>query len=170
MRGLYGDDIGDVWPRLGGARARHPWPAETVCSAGPRGLVFSAGGGTYRTLFIEVYPPGASFIRGEGATAQQAEDSCWAQYQAALSCPGSADGAHDVKPWRTAADGTPGVRYHNGAGFCSRCATFVSAAFTPDQLGQWCAVCGAGVLDAPVPDGRFLCAAHRPAPRWLPDL
>jgi hypothetical protein len=147
--------------------AKHPWPAETVVSAGT-GVVFrrNAKDGeprSYSTLFMEVYPPGAGFIRGEGESPEACEDVAWAKYQLALNCSdGSGTHAWDARD------------YHNGAGFCSRCNTFGSKVFTGEQLGQLCKICGIGTTyhwhkKQSTGDHEFLCeehyAAHKPARR-----
>lgn len=137
--------------------AIHPWPADTLVSAGHGVVLVRGEDRSYQTLFMEVYPPGASFIRGEGATVEECEASCWAQYQRALHC---VDGhTHHWEPRRTGPDGSPGHRYTNGAGFCRYCATFESQAFTGEQLGQHCRVCGAGTTWHADDDG-WLCRDH----------
>lgn len=155
MYDIYGRDIGTTieFRKFGGApesthKAAHPWPRETNVSAG-NGVVFSKSG-NYTTLFMEVYPPGASFIRGEGETPQECEESCWKQYQKALNCPA---GEHE---WE-ARD------YRNGAGFCKHCGTFKADAFTGEQLGQFCHICGVGTTYSwkDAPDGVvFSCKEH----------
>lgn len=175
MHTIYGNPIPDGRIDFRGARlihqAAHPWPEDTAVSAG-RGVVFRRGTNEhYTTLFMEVYPPGASFIRGEGPTPQACEDSCWAQYQVALHC---RDGhTHEWEPYRTRADGSPGSRYTNGAGFCVHCSTFRSEVFTGEQLGQFCGTCGAGTTWTCTEEGVWLCKDHAPPPAtdaWLGDL
>lgn len=129
---ITGEDVGaTVNFRSAGLHVTlHPWPDETIVSAG-RGVVFSRKTrDSYVTLFMEVYPPGAAFIRGQGATPAECEDSCWRQYQLALHCT-DGTGVHD---WEARG-------YRNGAGFCTRCSTFGSKVFTGEQLGQFCAQC-----------------------------
>ncbi|MCB5280579.1 hypothetical protein [Arthrobacter sp. ES1] len=138
--------------------AKHPWPAETVVSAGS-GIVFirNAKPGearSYTSLFMEVYPPGAAFIRGEGESPEACEDAAWAKYRRALNCT-DGSGSHDWEP----------RDYHNGAGFCSRCNTFGSKVFTGEQLGQLCRICGAGTTyhwhtNAETGSEEFLCEEH----------
>lgn len=146
--------------------ARHPWPADTTVSAG-RGVVFLRNAkegepGSYATLFMEVYPPGASFIRGEGVAPETCEDAAWAKYQLALNC-SDGSGSHNWEP----------RKYRNGAGFCSRCNTFGSEVFTGEQLGQLCRICGTGTTyhweqDKAGGEMSFLCKDHykdhRPEP------
>ncbi|MFJ2420687.1 hypothetical protein [Streptomyces brevispora] len=145
--------------------ARHPWPDETVVSAG-EGVVFRRASkpgepATYTTLFVEVYPPGAAFIRGEGVTPQECENSAWTQYRLALDC-ADGSGSHDWEP----------RGYRNGAGFCSRCNTFRSRVFTGEQLGQFCRICDTGTTyhwdtDKAAGTTTFLCEedykAYKPA-------
>ncbi|MET9661154.1 hypothetical protein [Streptomyces sp. NPDC006510] len=145
--------------------ALHPWPDETVVSAG-KGVVFRRDPkpgepATYTTLFMEVYPPGAAFIRGEGVTPQECENSAWTQYRLALDC-SDGSGSHD---WETRG-------YRNGAGFCSRCSTFGSRVFTGEQLGQFCRICDTGTTyhwdtDKAAGTTTFLCEedckAYKPA-------
>lgn len=151
--------------------ARHPWPAETIVSAGG-GVVFRRNAkpgepGSYTTLFMEVYPPGAAFIRGEGEAPESCEEVAWTKYQVALHC-SDGSGAHD---WEARS-------YRNGAGFCSRCNTFGSQVFTGEQLGQLCKICGAGTTyhwhkDEATGAEVFLCeehyVEHKPARRTPSD-
>lgn len=154
---ISGKDIGTLidFRTVGPYQARHPWPEETIVSAG-KGLVFRRNPqegepSSYQTLFMEVYPPGAAFIRGEGETPVSCEDNAWAQYQKALHCPG---GTHDWEP----------RNYHNGAGFCKHCNTFKSQAFTGEELQQFCKICDTPTTDhwGTGTDGEpeFLCSAH----------
>lgn len=161
---MTGQDIGTTIDFTAGFgephshESRHPWPAETVVSAGS-GVVFRRNAKedeprSYRTLFMEVYPPGAAFIRGEGESPAACEDMAWNKYQLALNCSDGSE-SHD---WETRS-------YRNGAGFCSRCNTFGSQVFTGEQLGQLCAICGAGTTyhwhkDQNTGSEEFLCEEH----------
>lgn len=156
---IYGKDVGTTidFRSAGTHEATHPWPEETKVSAG-NGVVFQRGTDeSYRTLFMEVYPPGASFIRGEGKTFQECEDAAWSRYQDALRCPKTQDGVHRWIP----------KGYTNGAGFCAHCNTFQSQTFTGEELGQFCDTCGAGTTyhRSKGDDGVqiFLCKEHTPA-------
>ncbi|KIA72671.1 hypothetical protein ANMWB30_24390 [Arthrobacter sp. MWB30] len=160
MRDLTGKDIGTTidFRTQGPYEARCPWPAETHVSAG-LGVVFQRNidktePASYKTLFLEVYPPGASFIRGEGATPEACEDAAWKKYQLALNCTDHS-GHHDWQP----------RGYRNGAGFCSRCNTFAARIFTGEQLGQFCEVCSTGRTfawhtDAESQQDIYLCQSH----------
>ena len=68
--------------------------------------------------FFEAVPADVNtFVRGEGATLEEAEKDAFARYQHYGACPGH----------------TPQKRgYKNGAGFCSRCGPFISGAFEPE--------------------------------------
>ncbi|MFJ2662531.1 hypothetical protein [Arthrobacter koreensis] len=157
---MTGRDIGTTidFRSLGTYDARHPWPEETIVSGG-QGIVFTRSAATgerssYSTPFIEVYPPDASFIRGEGETPAACEDAAWAKYQLALNCSDNS-GTHHWEP----------RGYLNGAGFCSRCDTFGSQVFTGEQLGQFCRECGAGTTYHTEKDGEeivWLCKEHAP--------
>lgn len=157
---ISGEDVGTTieFRGQGAHQAQHPWPETTIVSAG-KGLVFRRGTReSYRTLFIEVYPPGASIIRGEGETFEACENAAWTKYQNALSCPASEDGSHQWVP-----------RGHkNGAGFCAHCNTFKSKAFTGQDLGQFCDTCGVGTTyhwdTNAAGEEIFLCEEHTPEP------
>lgn len=109
-------------------KRRHPWPADAYVQGGGDGIVATRSG-TYRTAFVEVFPKGQGFIRGEGPTIEAAEDAAWVKWQRHSACPG-----HEYE-----ARG-----YTNGAGFCRHCGAFGSKVFTGADLGQHCKVCGAG--------------------------
>lgn len=155
-------DIGSTinFRTVGPYEARHPWPAETVVSAG-KGAVFvrnpkEGEPHSYTTLFMEVYPPGAAFIRGQAETPEGCENACWRKYQLALNCSDNS-GSHDWEP----------RGYQNGAGFCSRCNTFGSEVFTGEQLGQFCATCQEPTMwhSEKNAEGEliFVCEEHTPA-------
>lgn len=104
----------------------NPWPEEAFLQGGTSGIVFNKDGSAYRTTFIEAFLD-ETFIRGEGETLKDAEESAWAQYQRMSGCPG-----HEWEP----------RNYKNGAGFCKHCNKFKSKVFTPEDLGCFCDVCG----------------------------
>lgn len=98
-----------------------PWPAGTQVQAGRDGLVIVAGTGahrgSYRTAYFEAFPTEpATFIRGEGATTEDAEADAWAKWQTIAACPG-----HEFE--------RRGLR--NGAGYCRHCTMFASRVFEP---------------------------------------
>lgn len=95
---------------------RHPWPGQTLVQFGARGLVFSASG-NYTTAFFEAFPDDPpTFIRGEGATLEQAEDQAWEKFQRQQACAG-----HEFER----------RRYTNGAGVCKHCNLFLTEVFEP---------------------------------------
>lgn len=103
--------------------ARHPWPDDVGVQGGKNGLVFVRGTTeTYRTAFVEA-SPGGTFLRGEGATVQEAEDACWAKYQTFLSCDGTGEPHGPFEP----------RHYDNGAGFCTRCGAWFTGVCEPSQ-------------------------------------
>ncbi|WP_159599743.1 hypothetical protein [Agromyces humi] len=127
--------------------SRHPWPAGMFIQGGGHGIVLSrSGGDSYRTAFVEAFPEG-TFIRGEGATVEDAEDAAWAKFQRYAGCPG-----HE---WETRG-------YRNGAGFCKHCGKFGSQVFDLVEIGSVCDVCGVGTYWTTVGDKLF-CEEHAPA-------
>lgn len=170
---------------------RHPWPAGTTTQGGSASRSVNLADGepepdgatvvTNRTgariavfrdrVFIEAFPPptpdnpSGGFIRGTGATFNQAEDAAWAQWSAKQSCRAVTDtGAHR---WETRG-------YRNGAGFCADCGVFGSGVFDLRAIGSVCVVCGDPYYDEiPALDSSghpdrgaeptLVCAAHAPA-------
>jgi hypothetical protein len=165
---ITGDDVGTTidFRTIGPYEAKHPWPSETVVSAG-NGIVFirnvKPGERTsYTSLFMEVYPPNAGFIRGEGKTAEECENAAWAKYQLALNC-SDPSGTHR---WESRG-------YKNGAGFCAHCSTFSTEVFSGDDLNQHCDVCGVGTTyhwdDNEAGVTVFLCEKHYVQPKRSSD-
>ncbi|WP_405749158.1 hypothetical protein OG232_04000 [Streptomyces sp. NBC_01411] len=161
---MTGQDIGTTidFRGQGPYEARHPWPIETSVSSGSSVvLIHNAKEGdrtSCTTLFMEVYPPGAAFIRGEGVTPEVCEDAAWVKYQRVLNC---ADGSGSHK-WEARG-------YRNGAGFCCRCGTFGSQIFAGEQLDHFCRVCGTGTTyhcdtDKAAGTTTFLCEEHYKTP------
>lgn len=87
---------------------RCDWPAEVEVQGGSRGVVLGAGG-SYWTAFVEAFADG-TFLRGEGATVEEAERACWQRYTALRACPSYP--AHG--PWDQRG-------YTNGSAFCTGC-------------------------------------------------
>lgn len=66
---------------------QYQWPEDCYLQCGNEGIVFS-NKGNYLTAFFEVFPKTpATFIRGEGATIEEAEKAAWEKYQKIISCP-----------------------------------------------------------------------------------
>lgn len=125
-----------------------------MVQGGEGGYVFVRNGENYTTAFVECFPEG-SFIRGEGATVVEADDACWAKLQSYTGC---------EHQWEVRG-------YRNGGGICKHCGQFGSKAFTPEQLGLACTVCGVPTYHVPLGDERkpanqqeSRCEAHDP--RW----
>ncbi|MFE0490169.1 hypothetical protein [Streptomyces griseoaurantiacus] len=104
-------------------QAQHEWPENVFIQGGERGVVIGGPGGAYQTSFFEAFPqdPRSGFMRGEGKTLAEAEDSAWKQYQVWVNCDGTGQG-HGPYERR---------QYTNGAGFCTRCGTWMSRVFKP---------------------------------------
>lgn len=97
----------------------------------------------YRTAFFEAFPQNPStFVRGEGATVEEAEQSAWEQWQAIQACPG-----HEFERGK----------YTNGAGTCKHCNMFSSEAFKPTEK---CCICGVPTYWDVDTQGKFYCEQH----------
>ena len=132
------------------SRLTHPWPDDCFIQGGKSGLVLNRTGDNYTTAFVEAFPRSPdTFIRGEGATVELAEDAAWAKYQKYEACP-SPTGDHEYE--------TRG--YKNGAGFCKHCNMFASHVFTLADIGSVCFICGTDYYDE-VGD-RLVCEKHSP--------
>lgn len=119
----------------------HEWPDDCKLQGGDMGLVFTKDG-SYETAFFEAFPRNPrTFIRGEGKTVAEAEESCWAQYQRYLACP-----AHEYE-----AQG-----YRNGVGICKHCGM---AGF--DVIpGPPCCICGTPTWHERDKNNIYYCEAH----------
>ncbi|MCX4799691.1 hypothetical protein OG497_38190 [Streptomyces sp. NBC_01242] len=100
--------------------AQHDWPDDVFIQGGKHGVVLGGPGGGYQTAFFEAFPEG-TFLRGEGATLAEAEERCWKQYQVYTACDGTGQ-PHGPYERR---------QYRNGAGFCTRCGTWMNKVFEP---------------------------------------
>jgi hypothetical protein len=87
-----------------------------LVQGGSSGLVLSREGGHYKTTFVEAFPHNG-FIRGEGATLQEAESSAWSQYVRQMSCEQSPGHEFERR------------HYTNGCGICKHCGAFRSEVF-----------------------------------------
>lgn len=127
---------------------RHPWPIEAVVNGGRSGLVLSRTSDSYTTAFVEAsLTEPATFLRGEGATIEEAEDTAWAKYQRVTAN----DHDHEFE--------TRG--YSNGAGFCKHCNLFQSGIFSLQEIGSVCHLCGDDMYDTVA--GQMYCKAHAPS-------
>lgn len=140
---LTGASVGRTISRTE-TEAVKPWPDDCFIQGGGHGVVGVQSPepgqpNVYRTAFVEVFPPGGGFVRGEGATVTEAEEKCWEKYQTFLTCPGPT-GQHDYQPGYLSKS-NDWIPYRNGAGFCRHCHAFSSGKFTAAQLEQYCAVC-----------------------------
>jgi hypothetical protein len=133
---------------------QHDWPEDCRVQGGDRGLVIDPQNPekSYTTAFIEVFPQNPNtFIRGEGATPEEAENKAWEKYQRALACPG-----HEFER----------RGYTNGAGFCKHCGMFAPQAFEPSTK---CKTCGKPTDFAADVDGNYYCEDHQrdiPFDKW----
>lgn len=159
------------------------WPDGTFAQGGNVQRAARDGSGTIEDLvFIEVFPPEPStYMRGEGATFEEAEADVWTRWTKVTGCPAvAASGAHTYE--------TRG--YRNGAGFCRACNLFSSHVFDLRDIGSVCVVCdepyvaevrrrnpdgswatGASTNASPTSD--MVCAAHHhPSEvlRWVDDM
>lgn len=104
---------------------------------------------SYRTAFFEAFPNNPStFIRGEGATIEEAETKAWNFFQKISKCD------HPDFDRR---------KYTNGAGFCTECGMFKSKAFEPLTR---CIVCDTPTYNSNDINGDWYCEAH-PIPQEL---
>ena len=107
------------------AEARHPWPETMLVQGGGQGVVFVRGSGdSSETAFVEAFPAG-TFIRGEGASVEEAEDACWAKYLKVVTCAGGGEhGPYEAR------------NYENGAGFCTKCGVWLPGVLEPSVAVQ----------------------------------
>jgi hypothetical protein len=105
--------------------------------------------GGYRTAFFEAFPRNPdTFIRGEGKTVEEAEQSAWSQYQKIIQCKN-----HEFE-----ARG-----YENGAGFCKHCNLFMGGVFEPTER---CFFCNCLTFYHDLNNGRKCCECCSP---YVPD-
>lgn len=148
---------------------QHDWPEDCFVQYGDSGIVFEKGtmqetldnpekglnnivkaqlGAPsapkhYRTAFFEAFPNDPkTFIRGEGATVEEAETKTWEKFQKYSAC------NHPKFERR---------KYRNGAGFCVSCNMFKSKAFEP--LDQ-CIVCEKHTNYSRDDKGNYYCEYH----------
>lgn len=125
---------------------KKPWPDDCFVQCGDGGIVFVENAvpdeePIYETAFFEAFPRNPNtFIRGEGATIEEAEASAWNKFEKYCACPG-----HEFER----------RNYKNGAGFCKHCNMFGSKAFEPIRYP--CAKCGASTCFMHDKDGDAWC-------------
>jgi hypothetical protein len=117
------------------------WPEEIFVQCGGSGVVFSKEG-NYSTAFFEAFPKSPScFLRGEGATIEEAEEKCWNSYQKILVCD------HEMER-RDRKD---------GYGYCKHC-SYSSMVFEPLTK---CCKCGKPSYKVKDYKGNFYCDKHK---------
>ncbi len=110
------------------------WPDDCAVQWGGSGLVFGENS-TRSTAFFEVFPDGAGFLRGEGATVEEAEQAAFAKWTRQSAC--AAAGGHRWSRTRRMRDGRTHT-YTNGGTFCLACGAFTSKILPPIvKLGSW---------------------------------
>lgn len=116
------------------------WPEDCNVQCGEKGLVIK-GKESYNTAFFESFPSNPStFIRGEGNSLEQAEDSAWLKYQNILSCK-----EHVYK------------RHGEEHGVCEKCGLFTSHCFPPEHK---CSVCEKENVNYNAANKGKLCRDH----------
>ena len=99
------------------------WPSDIFIQGGSSGVVFSRKNGSYTTAYIEAFPKSPDmFIRGEGATMEDAEKDAYDKYIRWTTCP-----EHDFKKINK-----------EGMGRCEKCG-YMDYVFEPDYT---CILCG----------------------------
>lgn len=120
------------------------WPEDCKVQCGDKGIVLSnKPEGSYTTAFFEAFPRKPStFIRGEGHTIEEAEESAWNQYQKVLNCV-----EHDYR------------RHGKTSGICKKCGLFTMNCMPPEKP---CAVCGKehAAYESPFDSKINLCLEH----------
>lgn len=95
---------------------------------------------SYTTAFFEAFPRNPdTFIRGEGATIEEAETKAWNAFMKFSAC------EHPEFEKR---------KYRNGAGFCVKCGMFKSKAFKPWEK---CVVCKKPTFYHQVDENTVMC-------------
>jgi len=108
----------------------------------------------YTTAYFEAFPKDGTengqsiFIRGEGATVEEAEKQAWEKYLKYKACSGHTFEARG---------------YTNGAGFCVKCDMFQSDVIAPVNP---CVICGTLTWHSTDKDGDYWCSSCYPE---MPD-
>ena len=119
------------------------WDEDCFVQCGETGLVLSKKG-NYITMFFEAFPKNPkTFIRGEGKTLEEAEDSAWKQFIKYKQCTNHEFERRD---------------YRNGSGICKHCGLFQSNIFEPLEK---CCVCGKPTYYTQDKNGKWYCKEHK---------
>lgn len=123
----------------GDYECKHPWTFFVQC--GGSGIVFGKEK-SYTTAFFEAFPKEPScFLRGEGATVEEAEQQCWDKYQKLISCEHEMERRH-----RT-----------DGYAYCKHC-SYSAMVFEPLTK---CKVCNVPTnYDSEKDNKTFYCRKH----------
>jgi hypothetical protein len=136
------------------------WPDSCFVQCGGNGLIIGKGinevfasgdplkevveNVVRETAFFEAFPRDPStFIRGEGATIEEAEEKAWGKYERILACPG-----HEFER----------KGYTSGAAICKNCNLFMSEVFEPSTK---CVVCDKPTNYSTDKDGNYYCEDHK---------
>ncbi len=121
-----------------------PWPDDCKVQCGGRGIVFGKKD-IYHTAFFEAFPNNPkTFIRGEGATVEEAELACWNKLEKYRAC--NLDHRNSENFDRR--------DYTNGAAFCVACGLFRLSMFEPTTE---CCQCGAKTYYGTDNEGKYWC-------------
>lgn len=119
----------------------HPWADECKVQGGEMGIVLTKSG-IYETAFFEAFPRNPrTYIRGEGRTVAESEESCWKQYQRYLACP-----SHEYED----------RGHRNGVGICKYCG-MPGFDVIP---GPPCCICGVPTWHERDKNNSYYCEAH----------
>jgi len=151
---------------------KHDWPENCFIQGGDKGIVFNSSAAEafekpvetvlttigvtndilpqktkeyYTTCFFEAFPREPdTFLRGEGATMEEAETKCWEDYQKVVNCK-----SHE--PERR--------NRRDGYGFCKHCG-MGGMFFEPLET---CKICGVPTYAFSDTDNNWYCKAHESA-------
>lgn len=113
------------------------WPEDTLVQWGRQGVVFVQDGkDSYTTGFFEAFPGdgSAGFIRGEGATLEEAEEKAFQEWSRNRACLEA--GGHRWSRTRRLRGGKTDT-YLNGGCFCRRCGAFQTIMSEVVMLGAY---------------------------------
>jgi hypothetical protein len=117
-----------------------PWDEDMFVQCGGSGLVLQKNG-NYKTAFFEAFPKKPScFLRGEGATIEEAEAACWEKYQKVITC------EHEMERRNR----------RDGYGYCKHC-SYSSLVFEPLDK---CCKCGVPTRYTTDYKGKHYCKKH----------